>query len=49
MTMFALIYYPYALSKEGNMTCFLGQILNPRTTCFFGTEGVHMEQQKPHH
>jgi len=25
------------------MTCFLGQILNPRVTCFFGTEGVYVD------
>ena len=28
--------HAYALSNYGRMTCFLGQILNPRVTCFSG-------------
>jgi len=49
MTMFAPIYYPYLALIDFCMHMHflnrvrwrcLGQILNPRVTCFFGTEGV---------
>jgi len=38
MTMFA----PYLLLIFSKDDLFLGQNLNPRTTCFLGTEGVYM-------